>query len=450
MKQFKRILMLLIIGFITLGLMGNSPTPVLYANLTLLPETEGIFNVTDESTRGNIATIDLTLNTNTGKYNAVLNYKTEVWEVRNITLETDVELKQKFSGFYWTDSHPETNELTRFVAYQTEGTTSRYDYLLTRYDMKDIEPFMGWTLWNLNTGETKTDMKMDVYGKVTEHKGVYYMDTVLGVPNDDLLAMVMEYEYRSLKKSANFLGLGEEWYSWTKRHEYIVETGQTVTVPYNVSMFRATLGLPASWWGNFGAGFVIGGTFGGAYAIKYLAHDSNIQVIQQITYNDAQKRTYVNAYNNQVDYYDNRNIPHNLEKVTVDDVFKATNYIYRIYLSAISSEEQAVQYKDFAALYVAYEYKDTIYSVATQNIRSLIVGYVPPTPGEIAEDRWAKIRDFFKKNKWYLIGAGALLFLGMVTYLAGPSIRMALTNTTKQRTKSRKIRRKTPTKKGKK
>ena len=65
-----------------------------------------------------------------------------MWIVNDIVLKSDTPLKNKFTGFYWTDKHPETDEVTRFIAYQTEGKVSRYEHLIENYKDKNIEPFM--------------------------------------------------------------------------------------------------------------------------------------------------------------------------------------------------------------------------------------------------------------------------------------------------------------------
>lgn len=456
-NTIKKILLFIIIGFSSVFLFGfTDPIPETFYQLTQLPETVGRFNVADESTVGNIAEATFTRNVETGNYDAEFLYKEHKWIVNDIVLKADTPLKNKFTGFYWTDKHPETDEVTRFIAYQTEGKVSRYEHLIENYKDKNIEPFMAWTLWNLNDGTTQTDMKMDVYSKVHLENGIYYVDTVLGVPNDDILTAVIEFDYRVLKKPPNFLGLGEEWYDWQTVEEYIVEKDKVVDVPFNFSIFRQTMGMSASWWGNFEAGFIVGVSFGGAYAIRAAMHDSNIPIIQKIQYNEAQKREYVDIYNERVDYMDKRGEDHELTKVTVNEVFTASNNVYRIYLDHLTSKEQSFQYKKFATLYLAYTYRGTIYSVATENIRSRMTSYYPQTPGEKGESFWDSIKQFFidianwfKKNKWWFIGIGVVIGVGFVAYLFGPAIREGSKSYVKKRKVKSKKSRKKPKRKGK-
>lgn len=448
-------LLLIFIGIIFLqASTGN--VVVTYNSLDELPATVGKFDVANRESLGTIADITFTKSTN-DLYNLKMNYKNETWFVNNVSLNADdVTLKDSFSGFYWTEVIE--GEDVQFVAFATDGAKSNYQYLLEAYEDQDIQPFQAWAVWNLNTNEVVVESKMKIFGVINDVNGLFYVDLVLDVPNDDIISVVMEFERRFKTKNGFWPLIPDEWSEWDPVKDYVAKKEETTQVGYNMSLFRRAVGGGSDIWSNFKAGFVVGATFGIGYAVAWKSWESEVSIISKLEYNDSQQAKYVSTFNKQVEdnvwrnkYLNGASVEQS--KVTVGEVFGVSNNVYRIYLDSINYEQKDYQYRQVAVIDLAYKYDGTIYHVAHENIWSIIPDYQPPTFEDKADGFWNKIKDFlqnvanwFKKNKWWFIGIGLLIGAGFVAYFFGPAIREG----SKQFIKSRKVRskksRKKPTK----
>lgn len=452
----------LILVFIGVIFLQASTTNVVvtYNSLDELPATVGKFDVANRESLGTIADITFTKSTN-DLYNLKMNYKNETWFVNNVMLNADdVTLKDSFSGFYWTEVIE--GEDVQFVAFATDGAKSNYKHLLEAYENQDIQPFQAWAVWNLKTNEVIVESKLKIFGVINDVDGLFYVDLVLDVPNDDIISVVMEFERRYKIQSGVWPFTRDKWSEWDPVKDYIAKyDDEPITVGYNMSLFSRAVGGRSSFWSNFKAGFVVGATFGIGYAVAWEQWDSEIPIIKKLEYSDTQQAKYVSTFNKQVEdnvwrnkYLNGASVEQS--KVTVGEVFGVSNNVYRIYLDSINNEQKDYQYRQVAVIDLAYKYDGTIYHVAHENIWSIIPDYQPPTFEDKADGFWNKIKEFlqnvanwFKKNKWWFIGIGVVVGVVALAYLFGPAIREGSKSYVKKRKVKSKKSRKKPKRKGK-
>lgn len=438
----KKIIIFIVSIFSTLFLLGNTNI-TLISSFDQLPKTQSTMSTNlanyDDNLINGVGAVKLT-HLDGKDYSVEVDYGGITYKLGRSQAPATEGRNKEIYGYYWTDFID--NQEQQFIMFFEDGKVSDLTHLQALFDEDEIKPFQVVTVWNLTTGEFYANKRLIVYGAIVEISGIYYLDVVMPLKSDDLISITVNYSYMK-KYIFGITGKLHENITYTavRGDTYLQEVHSPAWTWYVLSPWLIKL--------NDAVGTALKG------------EQLTQQKITKQIYSIPEKDDFVNRFNEQIREEiqfrkDKGEEPPEFGETTVAEVFNTGNDggVYRVYLDQIGDWFQTgIDFHRMVITDIAYLYQGKIYQVNYHYIDSRVPDYIDkrdPVSNFLQKIKAAikAIGNWFEKNKWWFIGFGVVALVGVTIYFFGPSIRMAITNSTVNRQKTKKSK-KQPFKKNK-